>query len=155
MYRLKNGEMPEGLKPYAWWIMIGTNDLKSDCSVDSIVAGVITVAEEILRRDERYRQYDAAHVVINSLFPRINLDEDPLWETVQEINRRLECYAKTTEGMEFFNATELFLVKGPGGSRVIDKELFISDQIHLSAQGTRLWEEAIVKMTLKLKAESS
>ena len=148
--------MPENLKPGAWWLMIGTNDvLKSNCDVDAVVAGVITLAEEILRRDEINRQYDASHVVINSLFPRVELDADPLWSTIQDINSRLECYADSTEGIEFFNATELFVSQHSDGTYAIDPAWFMSDQIHLSADGMRVWEQAIVEKALYLIAHNS
>ena len=150
MYRLKNGEMPDELTPGAWWLMIGTNDVvKSECGVDAVVAGIVTVAEEILRRDEINRNTDASHVVINSLFPRLQLDADPLWSTIQEINTRLECYAETTLGIEFFNATDLFVQGGR-----VNPNHFLSDGIHLSASGTRLWQQAIVKKTQYLIAHN-
>ncbi|CAB9519363.1 Lipolytic protein G-D-S-L family [Seminavis robusta] len=153
MYRLKNGEMPDTLKPGAWWLMIGTNDVvQANCNVDAVVAGIVTVAEEILRRDEINRQYDASHVVINSLFPRVKLDKDPLWKTIQQINSRLECYAETTKGMEFFNATELFL---DSATNKVNANIFLEDGIHLTAHGTRLWEEAIVEKSLYLIAHNS
>lgn len=142
--------MPKALQPSAWWVMIGTNDLKAGCGVDAIVAGVVTVVEEILRRDERSRQGDTAHVVINSLFPRVKLYADPLWQTMQAINSRLECYAETTEGIEFFNSTGLFVSDG-----AVDKKMFLPDEVHLSTEGVRLWEEAIVKKALHLKELAS
>lgn len=157
MYRLQNGEMPDELTPGAWWLMIGTNDVvKNNCNADSVVAGIITVAEEILRKDEINRQYDASHVVINSLFPRLQLYEDPLWPTIQDINRRLECYAQTTLGMEFFNATELFVkTDAATGKSEVDTNMFLSDGIHLTATGTRIWEQAIVEKTKYLVEHNS
>ena len=148
MYRLKNGEMPATLKPGLWWLMIGTNDVvQGDCDVDAVVAGIITVAQEILRRDEINRQSDPSTVVLNSLFPRVTLDADPLWETIQEINQRLECYASTTQGMDFFNATTIFVNDATGK---IDAKAFEQDGIHLTAHGMRIWEEAIVLKTVSL-----
>ena len=133
--------------------MIGTNDvIKADCDVDAVVAGIVTAAEEIFRRDEINRHDDAAHVVINSLFPRVTLDADPLWATIQTINSRLECYAETTQGIEYFNATDLFVSEQSDGSFSVNPNLFLEDSIHLSAEGTRLWEEAIVEKTLDLMA---
>lgn len=167
LYRLSNGEMPESLQPKVWWLMIGTNDvMKYDCGVDAVVAGVVTAAEEIVRKDERNRQKGAARVVINSLFPRVTLDADPLWEIIQTINHRLECYAETTHGVEFFNTTDLFVhhqqqqqqhSSSEGGSSssssssfTVDPSLFLEDHIHLSPKGLRLWEEAIVEKTMEL-----
>ena len=146
MYRLSNGEMQKGLKPMAWWLMIGTNDVvKADCDVDAVVAGIVTVANEIYRKDRMNRRDEFAHVIINSLFPRVNLDEDPLWPIIQTINSRLECYAETIEGTEFFNATAIFVKRG-----AVDPNLFLEDGIHLSVEGTKLWEEAIVKKALEV-----
>lgn len=151
MYRLQNGEMPPALQPKrCWWVMIGTNDIKAGCDIDAVVSGLVTVSEEILRRDERSRRLDSVHIVINSLFPRVDLYADPLQGTIQEINSRLECYAETTDGIEFFNSTELFLSDG-----MVNKEMFMSDQIHLSVAGVKAWEEAIAKKALELKALGS
>jgi len=157
MYRLKNGEMPNELTPGAWWLMIGTNDVvKSECDVDAVVAGIAAVAEEILRRDEINRQFDASHVVINSLFPRLQLYDDPLYQTIQEINSRLECYAQTTAGIEFFNATKLFVsVDEATDTAAVNSNLFLSDGIHLTASGNRIWEQAIVGKSLYLIAHNS
>jgi lysophospholipase L1-like esterase len=147
MYRLKNGEMPDTLKPGLWWLMIGTNDVvKSDCNVDTVVAGIVTVAEQIKRKDFiNRRQSDSVPVVINSLFPRVTLDADPLWKNIKEINQRLECYASTTQGIEFFNATTLFVDETTGK---VSTENFLEDGIHLTEKGLRRWEEAIVATTV-------
>lgn len=146
--------MPVTLQPSAaWWLMIGTNDVvKGDCGVDAVVAGVSAAAQEIWRRDEINRHDDAAPVVINSLFPRLKLDADPLWSTIQTINSRLECYAESSVGVEFFNATDLFISQQSDGSFSVNPNLFLEDGIHLSVEGTRVWEEAIVEKTLDLKS---
>jgi lysophospholipase L1-like esterase len=127
--------------------MIGTNDvIKADCNVDTVVAGIITMAQEIMRRDEiNRRQSHVSNVVINSLFPRVTLDADPLWKSIQEINQRLDCYASTTDGIEFFDATTLYINEITGK---VDPDAFLEDGIHLTAHGLRLWEEAIVLKTL-------
>jgi lysophospholipase L1-like esterase len=139
--------MPDSLKPALWWLMIGTNDvIKADCNVDTVVAGIITMAQEIMRRDEiNRRQSHVSNVVINSLFPRVTLDADPLWKSIQEINQRLDCYASTTDGIEFFDATTLYINEITGK---VDPDAFLEDGIHLTAHGLRLWEEAIVLKTL-------
>lgn len=164
MYRLKNGEMPSELQPGAWWLMIGNTDITlSDCDIDAVVAGIVTIADEILRRDEISRHYGASHVVINSLFPKHSLEDaparlidQPLYVTFAKINYRLACYAATTTGVEFFNATDLFIITDPEtGEHSIDESMFLlNDETYLSAKGLRKWEEAIVEKTLDLIAHN-
>lgn len=50
--------------------------------------------------------------------------------------------------MEFFDATELFVKTDEAtGKSTVDSNMFLSDGIHLTAAGTRVWEQAIVEKT--------
>jgi lysophospholipase L1-like esterase len=66
LWRIQNGELDDNLDSKVFWVLIGTNDLKSGCSEDVILLGIIHVAEEIrkLRPD--------SIVVLNGILPRTN-----------------------------------------------------------------------------------
>lgn len=153
MYRLQNGEMPPALKPKVWWLLIGTNDLGSDsCNANAITVGNIRIVEEI-----RQHQPNAT-IVINSLLPRSNEElahnANPYWNVLRQVNHRLECYANHTPGVEFFNATTIFVSQDPAekGDYYINKTLMDAHYLHPSGEGSLLWGQAIVKRVQSLIA---
>jgi lysophospholipase L1-like esterase len=145
LYRLQNGGIGD-LHPDIFWLLIGTNDLagaeaenskSTKCSVESIVAGNIAIIEELKR------MRPGVTVVINSLLPR----PAKYWRFLSSVNDRLECYASTTSGVEFFNATDLFA--GPDLTL-----LHLPDELHPDADGSRLWARAIADKVLELSTRS-
>jgi lysophospholipase L1-like esterase len=135
LYRLQNGGIGD-LHPDIFWLLIGTNDIDGDsCSVESIVAGNIAIVEELKSMRPE------ATVVINSLLPR----PEKFWQFLSPVNDRLECYASTTSGVEFFNATDLFA----------DPDLtllHLPDKLHPDAEGSRIWARAIADKVLQLSS---
>jgi hypothetical protein len=70
LYRLLNGEMPDDFNPKIWWLELGMSDLgRSQCSEELVVLGILRVVEEIVN------QKPDTNVVINSMFPMIELRE--------------------------------------------------------------------------------
>jgi lysophospholipase L1-like esterase len=138
IFRLQNGELPKILNPKVWWLLIGTNDLGADnCSVESIVAGNLAIIKEIQRRRPD------AKIVLNSLLPRTQREDgslDDLWGQIDAINRCLEGFAQRMEGVDFFNATDIFL--NDEGDIELD---LLPDRLHPSGTGARLWGKQIVK----------
>jgi lysophospholipase L1-like esterase len=133
LYRIENGGM-ENLYPDIWWILIGTNDLSGDlCGEDAIVAANIAVVEEIRQLRPN------ATVVLNSILPRPSY----LWEYLEPINERLQCYAALTEQVDYFDATRFF--RFPNGTL-----RYLPDDLHPNAEGSRVWGEAIVDKVLEL-----
>ena len=149
LYRLQNGEAPKDFHPKVWWILIGTNDLEDHCNADTITIGNFRIVEEIRK------YHPGAIIVLNSILPRNENPEDllasPTWPIIQEINLKLECYANTARGVEFFNATDVFLTHRQGKTVVNDK--FMTDTVHPNAEGSRLWGEAIVDRVLDLESK--
>ena len=67
LWRIKHGEMPKGLDPKVWWILIGTNDLVTgECSEEAVVLGILRLADEIAMT------HPGSVVVIQGLLPRTN-----------------------------------------------------------------------------------
>lgn len=136
LYRLQNGELPHNISVPIIWVLIGTNNFKGACSVESIFTGVLGVIKEILSRPF------VKHVVVNSILPRDGkpkvidqgstnlldptdstnmsihylLDSDLIWQMTQKINRELEQYVNRHKdkrsskeaALEFFDATSIF-----------------------------------------------
>lgn len=138
IFRLQNGELPTNLNPKVWWLLIGTNDLGADnCSVESIVAGNLAIIKEIQRRRPDSK------IVLNSLLPRTQREDgiiDDLWGQIVEINHRLEGFAQRMEGVDFFNATSIFL--NDKGDIKLD---LLPDRLHPNGQGARRWGKQIAK----------
>jgi lysophospholipase L1-like esterase len=139
LYRLQDGVLGDdddssSFSPKVFWLLIGTNDLGGKwCSVDAIVAGNIAIVEELKR------QRPNATVVVNGLLPRLPW----LWKYELLINERLECYANMTEGVEYFDATDIFMM--PDGTLQN-----LEDNLHPSVEGHRLWGTAIVEKVLEI-----
>jgi hypothetical protein len=152
LYRMQNGEMPESLHPKLWWQLIGTNDLALGCSGDVVVAGNIRITEEIRQRHESHGGHDTdAPIIINSILPRGSKNlvsgKNPQWNIVQDVNQRLECYARITPDVYFANATEVFSEKRNGGI-FAKSDYFERDLLHPNVQACRAWEEFIVQKVL-------
>jgi lysophospholipase L1-like esterase len=143
IFRLQNGELPTNLNPKVWWLLIGTNDLGDDiCSVESIVAGNLAIIKEIQERRPDSK------IVLNSLLPRTRREDgslDDWWERIVEINQCLKGFAQRMEGVEFFNATSIFL----NDEGDIDLDL-LPDRLHPSGMGARLWGKQIVKLVQQM-----
>lgn len=146
LYRLQNGEAPAQFHPKVWWILIGTNDLMDQCNADTIAVGNFRIVEEIRKA------HPGAIIVLNSLLPRSENPNGmgPFWDTIQEINLKMECYANTAPNVEFFNATDLFILHNKGASFV--NPALMKDQVHPNAEGTRIWGEAIANKVVELKS---
>ena len=146
LYRLRNGELPDTLNSKVFWVLIGTNDLRDRCSADAISAGNIRIVEEIQSRRPHSK------IVLNSILPKIDggrdtkLWETPHWQAASKINHWLECYAKTNENLEFFNATSIF-VSNDESTPVTN---YFEDEVHPSDTGSRVWARAIVDKVLEL-----
>jgi len=114
-------------------------------------------------------------IVLNSLFPRTNrelLHNSPHWKMMQDVNQRLECYAAITPGVVFVNTTDIFVITKEAeeadnnnpqaedsnsnnqkkttttGGVFVNPEMFVQDNLHPSAEGSKRWEEFIVDTVL-------
>ena len=148
--------MPSTLHPKVWWFLIGLNDVRAGCSVDTIVAGNINIAQEIHNRQysETKQHPSLTPIVVNSLLPRGSsnlLSVTSPWRHLQDINRQLACYAALKPDVYFVNTTDVFVTSNRTGA-FLDDELYQSDHIHPSAEGTRKWLELIVDNVLRLMA---
>ncbi|CAB9508490.1 platelet-activating factor acetylhydrolase 1b, catalytic subunit [Seminavis robusta] len=154
LYRISSGgEMPESLHPKIWWLMIGTTDLQMGCSIDAVVAGVIHIAQTILKDNPHQT---LTPIVLNSLLPRGEHDlfaEDNAWKNViAPVNQRLACFAQLTPGVEFVNSTNLVVTTTSDSEEGthLNESLVMVDHVHLNTEGNRLWEQQIVSNVMEL-----
>lgn len=135
------------------------------CTADATAAGNIRIVEEIRRR------HPTTPIVINSLLPRNStelLRHNPYWKTISAVNHRLDCYAKTQQNVEFFNATDIFIYEdnfsleddddndndeGEITEYYVNKSL-MNDYLHPSGIGAMKWGQAIAKKVQALTEDS-
>ena len=144
LYRLEQGEMPEGFNPPLWWVLVGTNDLfSSHCNVNATLAGILQVVEYIL-----HHRKDAI-VAIHSILPRgskpLWSEENIYWKEISMLNHDLKCYSATNSRVEFFNATNLFLTHDK--SRV--NSTLMNDLLHPNEVGAIRWGENLVLKSME------
>jgi lysophospholipase L1-like esterase len=148
LYRLREGEMPDSLQPKVWWLLIGTNDLGDYCSQEGILIGTIQIVFEI-----RKKRPDAT-IVVNGILPRSGNAQGVLfagkqfWRKITWINDRLRCFADGQDGVEFFNATDLFLTS----DGTVDIEV-MPDLLHPNGKGARIWGNAIAQRVKTIMAQ--
>ena len=151
LWRLMNGEMPDGLDPKVWWVGIGINDLTvKGCSEEIVLLGILRVVEEIQNR------HPDDVVVINSILPIQRNEagllehvgkhhEDialkkkekdmadgemsskrlhiDLWPSIVAINEELSKFASKHHGVKFFDADSVFIEERADERGVMGKYL--------------------------------
>jgi len=151
LWRLMNGEMPDGLDPKVWWVGIGINDLSiKGCSEEIVLLGIMRVVTEI-----RNRHPDDI-VVINSILPvqrneagllehvgghhehialtkkETDMDDGKmsskrlhidLWPSIVAINEELSKFASKHHGVKFFDADSVFTEERTDKKGVVRKYL--------------------------------
>ena len=148
LYRIRSKEIPDALEAKIFWILIGTNDLhrKAKCSPEVVAAGIINIIQELQQKRPN------SIIVINSILPTTGFKsgviwQKPAWEDqIQGVNRRIECYAQVSTGVEFFNATPIFVELD--GRRL--NTTLLPDLIHPSTLGYKLWGQEIARKIQQL-----
>jgi lysophospholipase L1-like esterase len=77
------------------------------------------------------------------------------WRHISRINQRLQCHLQKLKGVEFFDATNLFLTKAnesgsvDAESRMLNTNL-MPDGLHPNGAGSLVWGKEIVQTLLRL-----
>jgi lysophospholipase L1-like esterase len=131
LWRLQNGEL-EGYKPKAAVIMIGTNNLGSN-TAEQIADGIKAIVEEIGKKQPDTK------ILLLGIFPRAPKPTDPARDKIKEINKII---SKLDDGkkVHYLDIGEKFLEKDGSISASI-----MPDYLHLSADGYKIWADAIQK----------
>lgn len=149
LYRLQQGELPISLDPPVIWLLIGTNDQADHCSQESILVGIMNIAQYL------QEQRPNARLVINGILPKPNptsreWKDTKYYASVTWINQLLACYAEGLEGVEYFDPSFLFIDE----EGLVPEDL-IPDGIHPSGKGSRIWGEAILKRVEEIVEEQA
>jgi lysophospholipase L1-like esterase len=112
-------------------VMTGTNDLLMG---DRTFLNVYRLLAEKLRDS-----YPGIRIVLHGILPA-----HPEWidlETVKGVNGKIRKIARDT-GTEFFDLTDRFT----GEKGEVRLELLLEDGVHLSAEGYRVWSDALEQL---------
>lgn len=137
-WRVRNGEVPDELNPIIWWLHIGANDIRFNCTANEIVVGIMRIVDEIRQKKPH------AIIVVNAILPRNDIHSD-FMHTIQEVNKGLETsvHGLYDKNIYVFDAFLDFFDKS---TQNIEKGLH-HDFIHLTLAGYDRWARAIMKWT--------
>lgn len=130
LWRLSSGQV-DNLKPKLVAIMIGTNNLGNNQSVEDTIAGVKAVVA-----DYRKRLPDAV-ILLQGVFPRGATPDNPFRAKIKAVNQEI---AKLADGDKviYVDFGDKFLE--PDGSL---SPKIMPDALHPNAAGYQIWADAI------------
>jgi len=138
LYRLKDGE-GKGFSPRAIMLMIGTNNTGRN-TAGEIAEGVGAVVLE-LRRD-----FPQAKILLLGVFPRGAAANDPIRETIADINRRISKLHDGTN-VQYLDISAKFLDAQGNIPRDV-----MADALHPTTKGYEIWAEAVKEPLTRLMA---
>ena len=139
IWRLENGEYPEGINPEFVVLMIGTNNGNEPAST---AAGIGKIIRLINTNSPETR------ILLFALLPRGSGINDP--DTIR--NYTVNAIIKNYDG--FLNVT--YIDMGTGFIKetgALKKELF-SDRLHLTREGYAVWKDIIIDAITKIDKHS-
>jgi beta-glucosidase len=137
LYRLQNGE-GQGFSPRAVMLMIGTNNTGRNSAAE-IAEGVGAVVLELQTR------FPEAEILLLGIFPR-GAPGDPARATIASINDSISRL-DAMERVHYLDIGDVFL-----DAEGIIPTSVMSDALHPSAEGYRLWAEAMQEPLNELMA---
>ena len=138
LYRLKSGE-GKGFSPRAVMLMIGTNNTGRNTAAE-IAEGIGAVVLE-LRRD-----FPQAKILLLGVFPRGAAANDPIRETIADINRRISKLHDGTN-VHYLDISAKFLDAQGNIPRDV-----MGDALHPTTKGYEIWAEAVKEPLTRLMA---
>ncbi len=130
LWRLYSGQV-DNLKPKLVAIMIGTNNLGNNQSVEDTIAGVKAVVA-----DYRKRLPDAV-ILLQGVFPRGASPQDPFRAKIKAVNQEIAKFADGDKVI-YVDFGDKFLE--PDGSL---SPKIMPDALHPNAAGYQIWADAI------------
>ena len=137
LYRLQNGE-GEGFSPRAIMLMIGTNNTGRNSAAE-IAEGVGAVVLDLQTR------FTEAEILLLGIFPR-GAPGDPARATIASINESIS-QLDDMDRVHYLDISDVFL--DAAGSIPTS---VMSDALHPSTEGYRLWAEAVQEPLTELMA---
>jgi lysophospholipase L1-like esterase len=135
LWRLKQGQV-DGMHPKLIVLMIGTNNL-GGATVDQIAEGIGAVVADCRRR------CPDAHLLLLGIFPRYNEATQPVRQSIIQINQKI-AHLDDGAHVTYLDIGAKFLT--PDGTLTA---AIMPDFLHPSAEGYRIWAEAIAPIVDK------
>ncbi|BDA47685.1 probable platelet-activating factor acetylhydrolase IB subunit beta [Coccomyxa sp. Obi] len=136
LWRLQNGELPVSKHPKVVAIMIGTNDLVGNCTLQSAAetaAGIMEVNSLL------HSELPQTHILNLAVLPKGEVWPNRCSDAILAVNSDLEEYAKANPDFAHYaNFGKGFLSDEPVGGRYDVKEALMPDSLHPSAVGMRI-----------------
>lgn len=132
-------------KPQKIFLMIGVNDLEHRASPDSVVNGIIRIAERIAKESPDTKLYIQSILPVNDQFGKFPKHTNKGAEII-EINKRIENYCKSNK-LIFIDLYSAFKNKD---NEKMNPE-YTNDGLHLMGDGYMLWIKLISKYMLLSK----
>lgn len=130
LYRLNEGEI-DGLHPKAVMLMIGTNNLGTNQSVEDTIAGVTCVVKTI------HEKVPDAKILLLGIFPRGNKPDNHFRGEIKQVNEALSKL-NGQDNVTYLDIGEKFLE--PDGTLSSD---IMPDYLHPNAKGYKIWADAV------------
>jgi len=146
LWRLRNGELPDELRPKIFWVMIGLRDIRTTgCSSEVTALSIIRLVEEI------QMQRPGSKIVLNGIIPSAGKNGfAPLaWNTSMRVNIQLRNFAKNHDNVFYFDLSKFFLEFSKKKEPTVSSELYEGDDM-LNPAGFEFLYERIEKEALRL-----
>lgn len=97
-----------------------------------------------LKAKEVVKRFKTFYAKIREKFPTIEVDyisikyspsREKLWPQMKKANKRIACFMKKEPNAEFIDITKV--MQDANGN--VRKDLFVSDMLHITPEGYRLW----------------
>ncbi|CAL8465692.1 g5228 [Coccomyxa elongata] len=136
LWRLQNGEVPAHKHPKVVVIMMGTNDLVDNCTLQAATktaAGIMEISSMV------HSKLPHTNILNLGVLPKGEIWPKRCSKAVLAVNSDLEEYAKAdAEFAHYADFGKGFLSDEPVGNRFEVKEALVPDSFHPSAVGMRI-----------------
>ncbi len=126
-------------KPQKIFLMIGVNDLEHGASVDSVVAGIIRIVEQIKTESPSTTVYIQSLLPVNDQFGYFPKHTNKGTEII-EINKQIQKYCLEKE-LTYIDLYKFF--KNEENEKM--NPVYTNDGLHLKGDGYMLWKNIIMK----------
>ena len=137
--------------PKVWWITIGINNIKGGkCPREATLVSIHKVVQKLQDRiltssSNATSKTKSPTIVLNSILPfrrTVKPSLNGLWaKSVSWVNHQMECMSYQLPHVEFFNATEYFLLED---GETVNRE-WLGDFLHPTYLGYGRWQKGVLE----------
>eukprot|EP00815_Leptocylindrus_aporus_P007986 CAMPEP_0116060236 /NCGR_PEP_ID=MMETSP0322-20121206/6288_1 /TAXON_ID=163516 /ORGANISM="Leptocylindrus danicus var. apora, Strain B651" /LENGTH=384 /DNA_ID=CAMNT_0003544803 /DNA_START=138 /DNA_END=1293 /DNA_ORIENTATION=- len=126
LWRIRNGELPDELRPKIFWVMIGLRDIRTTgCSSEVTSMSIIRLVEEIqIKRP-------GSKIVLNGIMPSAGKNgfAPQAWHTSMKVNVQLRKFSENHDNVFYFDLSKFFLEFNGKKAPTVSSELYDSDEM--------------------------